>query len=106
MSQQITRKSMAKTRTNLDGKWEEDDFTPGDPILYHCQDPGETAGQTLCGVNSPAEGAAYDFAEYYFREDSMEEPDYNWHTRTHHELVRCPKCMAHPDVPLMLLGVL
>jgi hypothetical protein len=73
---------------------------------YHCQDPHAPIGNTLCGVNSPEQGHAYDLAEYFFRDESLDEPDYNWQTRTAHKLVRCQECLDHPDVPLLLLGVL
>lgn len=66
-----------------------------DGMTYHCQDPAEKMGVALCGMDVPAHAYknTYDYPEDFF-------------TNTGYTIrvVRCEKCLAHPDVPLLALG--
>lgn len=68
-----------------------------DGMTYHCQDPNKPMGYALCGMDVPshAYGNTYDYPEDFF-------------TNTGYTIrvVRCPACMAHPDVPMLALGAM
>jgi hypothetical protein len=66
-----------------------------DGMTYHCQNPKKKIGIALCGIDVPGHpmGHTYDYpADFFYNEGYSV------------NVVRCEKCMTHPDVEMLMLA--